>query len=304
VNSGGQWPGCHGIRVEGEPFDIGTASGEPITSARIHVGSVPPSEGPELWRLHGEVTVGGVKREVDRWLCEHADGVLGIHASAGPALTVDPATGEIRIEEGEQHVVLQLLTSFALPLLLNTHGVLALHASACAHDGGALVVCGESGSGKSSTLVRMIDEGWEAVSEDVCGIDMRDGVPRVWPGPPWVRRAHGEAGPLGSVPRFQTPDKTAWDIASAQAGGSLPVTGLVFLEPPGGDQPEWEPVPQADVVRVLARHAAWLRDPAEAPRSLFPLAMRLAAAVRVARLRLPRSTTWLDDLPAVLASGP
>jgi hypothetical protein len=303
VSAGEQWAGCHGVRTRGEPFDIGTASGSPIADALVRVGDVPPPQGPELWRLHAEVTTEGVKREVDRWLCEHAGGVLGVHASAGPALTVDPASNEICIEEGEEHVVLQLLTSFALPLVLNTHGVLAVHASACARDGAALVVSGESGSGKSSTLVRMIDEGWQAVSEDVCAIDLRDGVPRVWPGPPWVRRVHGEGGPAGSVPRFETPDKTAWDIAPAQAGGPLPVAGVVFLEPPGGERPQWDPVPQAEVVRVLARHAAWLRDPAEAPRSLFPLAMRLAGAVRVARLRLPHTSGWLDDLPAVLASG-
>src|SRR5581483_11669837 len=126
----------------------------------------------ELWHIHDELETADGKREIDRWLCRHPSGELIVHASTGPAVAVDREKNAITIEEGEAHVTLQLLTSFAIPMLLNGSDVLVLHASACVVDGGAMLICGPSGSGKSSTLVALVAAGYEALSEDVCVIDL------------------------------------------------------------------------------------------------------------------------------------
>jgi hypothetical protein len=296
------WSGCHGVRLRGEPLDLGQASGEPITEAVVRVGAVPPPTGPELWRLHAEAEAGGVQRSIDRWLCRQ-NGSFVVHASAGPALSVELEDGAVTIEPGADALTRQLVASFAVPLILNGQDTLVLHAACLARDGRALVVCGTTGAGKSSVLVRMVDAGWQAVTEDVCAIDLRGGVPTAWPGPPWVRRAYGEPGPAGASLRFDTPDKAAWDLAPWQAPGPVPVARLVFLDPPGGNGPRWESVSQPAAVRDLARHAAWLRDPTEAPRHLFGLALALTKHVRCDHLRLPRDQAWLDDLPEVLSYG-
>jgi hypothetical protein len=149
----------------------------------------------------------------------------------------------------------------------------------------------------------MIDAGWEAVTEDICAIDLRGDVPMAWPGPPWVRRAYGEPGPAGADLCFDTPDKAAWDVRSSLATGPVPVERLIFLDPPGGAAPRWEPLSQPQAVRDLAGHAAWLRDPTEAPRHLFGLALTFTGKVRCDHLRLPHSRLWLDDLPDVLTAG-
>jgi hypothetical protein len=277
-------------------------SGNPIADTVIRVGAVPPPSGQELWRLHDETEAGGVRRTIDRWLCRQ-DGALVVHASAGPAFAVDPHDDTVTIEPGADIVTRQLITSLAVPLVLNGHDTLVLHAAAVAKDGRALVVCGTSGAGKSSVLVRMVDAGWEALTEDVCAIDGRGGAPVAWPGPPWVRRAYDEPGPVGAALRFETPDKAAWDLEPRQPAGPVFVGRLVFLDPPGGDTPQWMPLSQPEAVRDLARHAAWIGDPAEAPGRLFRLAFALTRRVRCDHLRLPRSSSWLDGLPDVLGAG-
>jgi hypothetical protein len=290
------------VRLSGAPLELGRLSGEPIAEAVVNVGAIPTPSGPELWRLHAEADAGGVPRTIDRWLCRQ-DGALVVHASAGPSLAVHTETGVVTIEAGPDILTRQLVASFAVPLILNGHDALVLHAATLAKDGRALVVCGPTGAGKSSVLVRMVDAGWQPLTEDVCAIDLRDDVPAAWPGPPWVRRAYGEPGPAGAGLRFNTPDKAAWDLAPWQGTGPVPVAQLVFLESPGGDTPRRERLAQPHAVRDLAQHAAWLRDPTEAPRRLFGLALAFTKHVRCDRLRLPRRTSWLDELPDVLDSG-
>ncbi|MBV9410879.1 MAG: hypothetical protein JO148_04745 [Acidimicrobiia bacterium] len=295
------WTGCHGVRLSGLPLEIGRASGTPLAEATVAVGAVPPPSGPELWHLHDESDAGGVHRTVDRWLCNQ-DGLLVVHASAGPSLTVDARTDAITVEPGAHTLTLQLIASFAVPLVLNGRDVVVLHASAVAKDGHAVVVCGKSGTGKSSVLIRMVEAGWEAVTEDVCAIDLGGDVPVAWPGPPWVRRAHGEPGPAGADLRFDTPDKAAWNLEPLLARGPVPVAHLVFLDPPGGETPHWKPLRQPEAVRDLAGHAAWLRDPVEAPGHLFGLALALTRCVPSSHLRMPRSSAWLDGIPDLLAT--
>jgi hypothetical protein len=216
---------------------------------------------------------------------------------------VDPATKAITIEAGSAHVSLQLLTSFAIPMLLNGLGVLVLHASACVHDGTAVLICGAAGSGKSSTLVALLEAGWSTLTEDVCAIDLRGDVPMAWPGPPWVRRRHGEKGPAGSSPRFESPDKVAWDIAPWQAPTAVPVSQLIFLDRPGGTRPERHALSQPEAVQALGGQAAWLLDPAEGPGRLFPAALELARHVHRARVRLPHDPSWTKHVPGLLETG-
>jgi hypothetical protein len=55
-------------------------------------------------------------------------------------------------------------------------------------------------------------------------------------------------------------------------------------------------------MRDLAAHAAWLRDPTEAPRHLFGLALGLTKRVPSSHLRIPHSPAWLDGVPDLLAT--
>jgi hypothetical protein len=292
------------VRVTTSPFDVGSATGTALLEAAVAVGEPPAPAGDELWRIHGEAETVAGTRTIERWLCRHREGTLVVHASSGPAVAVDPDTNAITIGNGDTPVTLQLLTSFAIPMLLNDQGFLVLHASACVADGGAVLICGDSGSGKSSALVGLVEGGWRALTEDVCVVDLRAEIPLAWPGPPWVRRRPGEGGPAGASIRFESPDKVAWDIAPWQMSTAVPISQLVFLEHPGGTEPARQPLSQAEAVRALGGRAAWLLDPADGPRHLFADALELTRRVPAARLRLPRDASWTRHLGPLLARPP
>ena len=298
------WSGSHGVRVK-SPLALGRCVGDPLAEASIEVAALPPgaATGQFLWEIRETVPTPDGPVPVDQRLHRHPDGTYALKSTSGHALTVDPGTGRVTVDGRDDGVRSLLVTTFALPLLLSDAPVLVVHASACLGADGALLFCGPSGRGKSSALVGLVDAGWRAVSEDLCVIDLRTTPAMVWPGPPWVRRGHGQAGPRGSAPRFEAPDKVAWDIASAMVDGPVPLAEMVFLDEPGGTDVEQESLDTGEVVRRLARHALWLGHPDERGRRLFGPTVDVANQVRASRLRLPVSDSWLERLLAVLPPG-
>lgn len=295
------WPGCHGVRLAGEANGLGTAAGKPLADATLRFDQVDAVGGTELWRQHSEAELDGSVIHVDRVLHRSARGTFILTGNRGPAIQVDQSSATITVDDGDRAAQLQLLVTFALPLILHTTGALVLHASACTRDGHTVVVCGQPGAGKSSLVVGLLDAGWTAVSEDLCAIDLRGDVPVVWPGPPWVRIGLAQPGPVGSQPVFDAVHKTGWDIGLAQTREPTAVTQLVLLEPPGGDAPSFEPVPGPTAIREFAHHAVWLGDAAERGPRLFGPTAELTAKVPTSRLRLPRSDSWLAGVPGLLA---
>ena len=295
------WPGCHGVRLEGEPVELGMAAGSPLAAATIRFGRVEAPTGVHMWTQHGEAVVGGTPFGVDRELHQRPDGTFVLTGSMGPALEVDQSNATITIDDGDESVRLQLLATFAVPLILHTTDALLVHGSACTLGDQTIVVCGDSGSGKSTLLVGLVDAGWTPVTEDLAAIDLRDATPMVWPGPPWVRIGQGKPGPVGSAQRFGSAYKNGWDIASAQTPHARPVTHIVLLDPPGGDEPTLELVSPSAAIRELAHHGVWLGDQDERGRRLFSPTAVLAARAQTLRLRVPRSDSWLDEVPSLLA---
>ncbi|HZN14855.1 MAG TPA: hypothetical protein VFB78_11335 [Acidimicrobiales bacterium] len=297
------WTGCHGVRLADCALDVGQVSGTPLLDAEVRIEAVTDAPGVELWRLDMDVVTAEGVVSVDQRLYRQPDGSTLVRSTSGQSVAVDAPTGRIAVDGRDDGVRLQLLTTFGLPLVLAEAPVLIVHASACWREGGAVLICAESGRGKSSALVGLTAAGWRAVSEDLCVIDLRADPPVVWPGPPWVRRAHGLAGPAGSAPRFDTPDKTAWDIAPWQVDGPVELSQLVFLDQAGGSDVVDVAVSAPEAVQLLARHALWLGEPDDRGRRLFGPAVDLAARLPARRLRFPVSDLWLDRLLEVLAPG-
>ncbi len=291
------------MRVTGGPAGLGIAAGEPLAEANIRFAPVDQPPKTQLWTQHGEADVDGEHFEVDRVLFQRPTGQLVLTGSMGPALEVDQPNAAITIDDGDLGVQLQLLATFAIPLVLHTTGTLVLHGSACTLGGHTIVVCGDSGAGKSSLLVGLLDAGWTAVTEDLCAIDLRGPAPLVWPGPPWVRIGRGKPGPIGSEPRFDSPYKTGWDIAFKQTTEPTAVTHLVLLQSPGGESPSVESVSHPDALHDLARHAVWLGDQSQRGRELFGPTAELISKVPAVRLRFPRRDSWLDQVSAFLPSA-
>ncbi len=295
------WPGCHGVRLE--PDDLaagyGSAVGEPLRTARIAEGPAGDRGGFQVWHLKGEVSVAGEPVAYDQRLTKNAGGIFTLRTiEAG--LRVDPRQGLLTIDAPTESLSRQLITTYGLPLLLLESPCLVLHACAAVPPSGdrAVIVCGSSGSGKSSLVVGLISSGWNAVSEDLSVVDLRNDTPMVWPGPPWVRR-EGE-GPPSAGARFETADKTAWDIARWQVDRPMPIARVVFLDRPGGDSVVWESVDRSHAIASIARFTSWLGDQADRAKSTFGACVKIAGAVEPARMRLPVTDDWLSVAESTL----
>ena len=300
MTTGPAWPGCHGVRLAGGA-GLGTACGDPLLDASVLTAPVAAVTGPPIWELHADVEVPGGRLEVDRRLVARADGVYVMVSTSGPGVEVDVPRRRVTIEPGPDELRLQLLATLALPLLLEDTGAVTLHGSACARDGRAVVVCGESGTGKSSLLVGLVDAGWQAVSEDMCAVDLRGGQIRVWPGPPWVRRAKSECGPRGAEVRFETPDKFAWDLQPWLVRTAMPVSHVVVLSPPDGEEPVLTPLATAVALPALTPNATWLGPRDRRARHQFGPLLDLAAGAPVSRLCVPRSASWLAQAVEIIS---
>ena len=96
------------------------------------------------------------------------------------------------------------------------------------------------------------------------------------------------------APRFVALDKVAWDLGAAAAHAPATLDRIVLLQPPGGSEPIWEPLAEAEVIGALAGHATWFqRQDAFAP-SVLPGLVKLGMSVPGFRMRLPRETDWLE----------
>ena len=202
-NPPASWPGCHGVRVAAlGDLDIGRCRGTPLADVEVLIGPVPPPSGVRLWSLAGPTDSGSVH---DQHLHQPAEEEFHLQIGDHRRVAVSVAGGRITVSPPFDPIQAQLVVSFGFPLLLERQPVLVLHGAAVSRDGVAVVIAGSPGSGKSSSLVGLIDAGWNAISEDVCIVDLGAAIPQIWPGPPWVRRHHVHARHSRGLSREREP---------------------------------------------------------------------------------------------------
>lgn len=195
-------------------------------------------------------------------------------------------------------------------LVLRLRGAACVHASAIAVNGGALLVCGPAGAGKSTTAAAFAARGRKVLSDDVAALDaggdrvtVRAAYPhlRLWPDA--VRALYGQGADL--PPLTPNWDKRYLDLA--EGGGAfharaLPVAGVAIL---GGrraeDAPRLEPMRAADAVLALVANTymGWLPDLAAQARDLA-LYARLAREVPVFRATAHADPARLGELCGLL----
>ncbi|CAN5803125.1 HPr kinase/phosphatase C-terminal domain-containing protein [soil metagenome] len=133
----------------------------------IHAGAVPAdledagTTGPN-WQLAS-----------DRFLLA-IPGVIRMLLIAGREIVYEPERGT----SPEESAI--FLSSTGFGVLLHQRGRIVLHASAVRVGDSAVLFCGPSGAGKSTLAAALVDAGYDLVTDDFCGISIRDG------GAPWV----------------------------------------------------------------------------------------------------------------------
>jgi hypothetical protein len=204
-------------------------------------------------------------------------------------------------------------------LLLRLRGVTALHASAVAVDGHAVLVCGPAGAGKSTTAAALASRGHPVLSDDVSALDptpdavhVRPGYPQLKLWPDAARAVHGDGAEL--PPLTPNWDKRYLDLA--ERGGyhpePLPVAAVYVLAGrEGADAPRLESIDAARQVLTLVANTylGWLPELQAQARDLA-LYGRMARAVPVIRAvphadaaRLPELCALIEADVALRAGG-
>ncbi|MDL2301711.1 hypothetical protein LJC58_05065 [Lachnospiraceae bacterium OttesenSCG-928-D06] len=79
------------------------------------------------------------------------------------------------------------LLGSAFSLLLMQKNILPIHGSALAYGDFAYLISGASGSGKSTTTLELMEQGFDFVSDDICPLDLSNSQISLYPGPPWQK---------------------------------------------------------------------------------------------------------------------
>lgn len=86
-------------------------------------------------------------------------------------------------EDADEQVIRIHLLSTLMAVLLHKHDLLALHASSIKVNGGAILISGASGAGKSTTALGLYKKGYEILNDDISSVFIdENGVASVYAG--------------------------------------------------------------------------------------------------------------------------
>jgi hypothetical protein len=176
--------------------------------SRAHEGCV--------WRdLDGSVCGRSLIAGHDRWLDWYDVGLLAFN-DRSPVVKVWPVRG-MTLESARAEFDRMLR-----PIVLQALGWQALHAGAALTSEGALLFCGRSGAGKSTTAYALGQMGWTQLADDQVVWQLHDGRPKVQalPFKPRLR-------PLSHA-RFA--DKTSPRSPWPTSQGLIPMAAIYLLE--------------------------------------------------------------------------
>jgi len=227
----------------------------------------------------------------------------------GSAIDVDPRVRPARIRAAiAPGQVLEDLTAYlygpVLGFLLRARGQLALHASCVRIHGGAVLIAGDAGAGKSTTAAALATRGYTVLSDDLTALTLDDAAATAWPAFDhlrlWPASAPLVLGGASSLERITpTWDKRRFPLDdSAFAEAPCPVRAVVVLRARRtGAQVVARTLTPAQAVIKLATltYANYLLDAPMRARELMQLGA-LVRAVPVIALTPPSGRAGLGRL--------
>ena len=183
------------------------------------------------------------------WILSTPEGdfTKSVYEEDGHSVTffVDPGStriwaywsSEVWLEE-----VFVFLLGPVLGRVLRQRGFPCLHANAVLINGGAVLIAGRKGAGKSTTTAFLADSGHALISDDISALEIKNGRVHVHPGIPRIRLQRGAALRLcaeeGLVPIWQRgrnrPDKVYLDLEKngySFSSDSCPLKCIYILQP-------------------------------------------------------------------------
>lgn len=238
-----------------------------------------------VWRdLDGSVCGRSLIAGHDRWLDWYEVGVLAFN-DRSPVVKVWPVRG-MTLESARAEFDRMLR-----PIVLQALGWQALHAGAALTSEGALLFCGRSGAGKSTTAFALGQMGWTQLADDQVVWQLHDGRPKVQalPFKPRLR-------PLSQAHlRDNTSPRSPWPTSQ----GLIPMAAIYLLEQRTDGAPvSISRVAPAPAFSALLPHAhCFDLSDVEATRVFTDDYLTLASEVPVFKVRYAPD---LDRLPEML----
>lgn len=218
----------------------------------------------------------------------------------GAHILVSPAPG-VPIED-----VLVFVTGTMMAAIAYQRGAMLLHASAVVRNGRALLLCGQSGLGKSTLAAALCRAGCTFLSDDVSTIEQSDAVPvvdsdgramRLYPDSIARMALTGEVGApvVTTMDKFHVAPPVAWQRAETTA----PLGGIYLLTDAKADCPtRITPMPMVDAAQCLLIHS-YRRRLAMIHRDIGHPTERIASILRhvgVSTLERPRALGRIDGV--------
>jgi hypothetical protein len=239
-------------------------------------------------------------RPTGEWVIRYGDSRDG----SAWALTID----EERIvvgwtRQGFLDDVTPVLQGPGLAAALHRRGVPVLHGAVIALDGGAILLIGAPGAGKSTTAAAFVRNGFALMSDDVAPLRMSPGTIVAESGYPRLRLFAEPARAAGweaELPRLFVDDvlgdKRFVELTTEFCADALPLAGIYFLRrrEPSLASPRIEPLAPRSATAMLMQniYCARFLDAAR-------MAGMLRAAARIGSETPVRAVTAGDDLSAL-----
>ena len=175
-------PWARTVDVTGIPVEFTASDAVHAEAVEAAVGMLPVTDTP------AEVEVAFTASGTLSWFpWEHADGDVRARWDGGDVLRlahgavqalVDASSARLEGDDDLRRAFRQLLP-YVLTHLLATRDRFVLHGGAIVRDGGAALVLGPTGSGKSTVAVRALDHGWSVLSDDLAAVRLGPAGPEV-----------------------------------------------------------------------------------------------------------------------------
>ena len=141
-------------------------------------------------------------------------------------------------------------------VLESAHPLIPIHAAAVERDGRAIVLAGESHTGKSTLAGWLTAHGWGFLTDEVALLERRHGGEAPVVHPFWRPIGVRRGGPLDALITPPSPDAEVLIPASelGALGTAAPLAAIVLPHYDPGADPGMTPLAPATAVRLLATH--------------------------------------------------
>lgn len=271
-------------------------TGSALPGLRVGVTSqVPPrapddAPGNQVWRdAAGRLSLRGYSAAGRHWL-----EVPGVgHFAFGPEGDVDALPGPLT----RMGLVEEAFRRLVLPMVLQTRGMVVLHASAVLAPRGVIALCGIAGTGKSTTALALsLATGHPVWADDVVAIDIARPAADAVAVPHRLRLSPAAARLATSVGKERRLRTTGPPAGRSRA----PVARICLLQrDPQLSVVKCRPLALGETLLGLLEHA-YCFDFDTAKRQLIQDGLRLAARVACVAISFPPGLDRIADLTDAL----